>query len=254
MIHYFEGTVFNAPVKTIVNTVNCMGFMGAGIALEFRLRFPKMYEEYKIKCEKKEVKLGRPYIYENTDKVWILNFPTKGHWKYPSKIKWIEDGLKYFAENHHGREIESIAFPKLGCSNGGLKWDVVKPLMERYLCGLSLEIYMCLDEKSEPEGSEKDMLELINSASISDLVSGVGINKKQAEAILSKLPFKRVRYIERLVGIGDKSYSRLFSYYYSKVTNKEPSIIFLDEPMEYKQLSLFDDSLLYDPMSVEKKK
>src|SRR5665647_1928945 len=223
MIHYFEGTVFNAPVKTIVNTVNCMGFMGAGIALEFKLRYPAMNEDYKIKCVKKEVKLARPYVYECSDKVWILNFPTKGHWRYPSKIQWIEDGLKYFAENHNRRDIESIAFPKLGCSNGGLKWDEVRPLMERYLSDLNLEIYICLDEKSEPEGSEKDMLELINSASKLDLVSEVGINNKQAEAILSKAPFKRVRYIEKLEGTGNKTYSRLFSYYYNKVANHKLS-------------------------------
>ena len=153
MIKYYDGTVFNTPAKTIVNTVNCAGVMGAGIALEFKLRYPEMYEDYVQKCKNKEMKTGRPRIYEYSDGLWILNFPTKGHWRFPSKINWIEEGLKYFAENYKKRNIESIAFPKLGTNNGGLDWIEVKSLMENYLRDLDIDVYICLDEKTEAEGT-----------------------------------------------------------------------------------------------------
>jgi len=136
MITYLEGTVFNAPVKTYVNTVNCAGIMGAGIALEFKLRYPEMFQDYVAKCKSKKMKVGTPRIYEYSENVWIMNFPTKGHWRYPSKIAWIEQGLKYFAENYKKRNIGSIAFPKLGTNNGGLEWKEVKVLMEKYLSDL----------------------------------------------------------------------------------------------------------------------
>lgn len=101
-------------------------------------------------------------------------------------------------------------------------------------------------KKSEPEGSENEMLELINTANKLDLVSEVGINNKQAEAILSKAPFKRVRYIEKLEGTGNKTYSRLFSYYYNKVANHKLSGM-MQTPTEYRQLGLFGDSFVNEP-------
>src|SRR6056297_2344119 len=112
MINYYEGTVFNTSAKTIVNTVNCVGVMGAGIALEFKLRFPEMYKDYKEKCNKNLVCIGRPYIYSHNDNLWILNFPTKKHWKNKSNLVWIESGLKYFKNNYDNVEMESVAFPK----------------------------------------------------------------------------------------------------------------------------------------------
>ena len=133
MLKYYDGTVFNTSAKTIVNTVNCVGVMGAGLALEFKLRYPKMYKDYKEKCDKNLVRIGRPYIYKHSNELWILNFPTKKHWRNESKIKWIESGLKYFKQNNKKVNIESVAFPKLGCNNGGLNWDDVLNLMKKYL-------------------------------------------------------------------------------------------------------------------------
>src|SRR6056297_2677226 len=140
MIHYYEGTVFNTPAKTIVNTVNCVGVMGAGIALEFKLRYPEMYKDYKEKCKNDKVKVGRPYLYRLKNDLRILNFPRKKHWRNNSKLEWIESGLIYFRNNYQKINMESVAFPKLGTNNGGLNWSDVKQLMEEYLSDLNINI------------------------------------------------------------------------------------------------------------------
>ena len=217
MINYYEGTVFNTSAKTIVNTVNCVGVMGAGIALEFKLRFPKMYKDYKKKCNKNLVRIGRPYIYSHNDNLWILNFPTKKHWKNKSNLDWIESGLKYFRNNYDNVKMESVAFPKLGTNNGGLKWDDVKELMEQYLSDLNIDIYICLNEKDEAEGVEKEMLDLINKTNHKELIKDVGLNAKQARTIINKKPIERFWHINKFNGIGKKSYEKVFRYYYKSV-------------------------------------
>ena len=97
MIRYYKGTVFNAGAEAIVNTVNCDGVMGAGIALEFGLRYPDMYKDYVIKCKKGDICTGKVDYFKDSSGIIIVNFPTKIHFKYPSKIEWIESGLKAFA-------------------------------------------------------------------------------------------------------------------------------------------------------------
>ena len=225
MIKYYEGTVFNTPAKTIVNTVNCVGVMGAGIALEFKLRFPKMYEDYKEKCKKHLVRIGRPYIYSYSDKLWILNFPTKKHWRNKSEIEWIEAGLKYFRKNYYKVEMKSVAFPKLGTNNGGLDWNDVKDLMEKYLSDLDIDIHICLNEKKEAEGIEKKMLDLVNKADREHLIKEVGINAKQAKKIVDKQPVQRFWHINNFNGIGKKTYEKLFRYHYQLVKGNKRELV-----------------------------
>ncbi|MGM0411367.1 MAG: macro domain-containing protein [Bacillota bacterium] len=220
MINYYEGTVFNTSAKTIVNTINCVGVMGAGIALEFKLRFPEMYKDYKEKCNKNLVSIGRPYIYSYNGNLWILNFPTKKHWKNKSKLKWIELGLEYFRKNYDNVEIESVAFPKLGTNNGGLKWNDVKNLMEQYLSDLNIDIYICLNEKDEAEGVEKEMIDLINKVNYKNLIKEVGLSSKQAKTIIKNKPIKRFWHIKEFNGIGKKSYKKVFRYYYQLIKKK----------------------------------
>lgn len=237
MLIYREGTVFNTPAKTIVNTVNCLGVMGTGIALEFKLRYPEMYEQYVDCCNNKKYKVGIPKIYEYSEKVWIMNFPTKINWKYPSKIEWIEGGLKYFAENYKKRNIESIAFPKLGTSNGGLNWNEVKLLMEKYLLNLDIDVYVCLDEKIEAEGIEKEMLCRLKDLSIDILINKAKISKKQSEIIISNANVSRLWNISNLDGIGIKTYEKLFSYLYNDLNVK--GINSKNKSVSGEQLSLF---------------
>ncbi len=136
MITYVKGNIFDSPAQVITNTVNCVGVMGKGLALEFKNRIPEMYNDYRKRCENKEVIPGRPYLWEN-DQAQVLNFPTKRHWKDNSFLKDIEDGLKYLAENYKDMGIYTLALPPLGCGNGGLKWESVRPLVEKYLGTIS---------------------------------------------------------------------------------------------------------------------
>ena len=135
-----QGDVLGSRMLVHVNTVNCVGVMGKGIALAFKQRYPAMFRDYKEKCNRGEVQIGKPYLYYESPSRWILNFPTKQHWKNPSSLQYIEDGLKYFVQHAQEWGITSIAFPPLGCGNGGLNWDDVYPLMMQYLDQLNIPI------------------------------------------------------------------------------------------------------------------
>ena len=143
MIKKIKGNIFNTNCQTLVNTVNCIGVMGKGMALECKLRFPEMFIKYKDSCDKKLFKPGYLQIYKNS-KPWILNFPTKIHWKDPSKIEYLEEGLKKFQDEYLNKNISSIAFPLLGASLGGLSEELVYETMTKYLEPLNnidIEIY-----------------------------------------------------------------------------------------------------------------
>lgn len=143
MIVFKTGDIFSSTTKCTVNTINCVGAMGKGIALLHRERYPEQYKEYREKCFSKQIHTGNVYFWKGTDYGYdrdVLWFPTKFHWKNPSTLEYIESGLKAFVNSYEKMGITSIAFPKLGCSNGGLKWEDVKPLMVKYLENLPIEI------------------------------------------------------------------------------------------------------------------
>lgn len=147
------GDIFSSEMKTLVNTVNCVGVMGKGIALEFKKRYPKMYREYMAMCERGHIRPGKPYYYEDAEGNSVLNFPTKDHWRSPSKLSYIIDGLQWFRDNYDKLGITSIAFPPLGCGNGGLSWNVVGPLMYQYLHDLAIDIVVYA-----PYGTSREQL------------------------------------------------------------------------------------------------
>jgi len=133
------GDLFASDAQTLVNTVNCVGVMGKGVALEFKKRWPRMFEDYELRCQRKQVRLGEPYLYRD-DKRSVINFPTKDHWRSSSRIADIERGLDYLVAHANEWDIESLALPPLGCGNGGLDWAEVGPLIYRKLHSLSLDI------------------------------------------------------------------------------------------------------------------
>lgn len=227
MIEYLDGTVFNAPVKSCVNTVNTVGFMGAGLALEFALRYPELLEDYEKKCANKMIQLGKMDYFNVDDKTKIINFPTKGHFKYPSRIAWIESGLKDFVQTYQKNGVTSVAFPRLGCANGGLNWAEVKPLMEKYLGLLDIPVYICLDKLPYAEGVEKEMVDKFNKTDIEIFAKACGLTKKQYELLTDSKPLQRFWHLSKKSGIGVKTYNRLFNYFYN----------FQDS---YTQLTLFD--------------
>ena len=138
------GNMFNSKTQTFVNTVNCVGIMGKGIAAEFKKRFPEMYKDYLTRCERKNVEPGIPYLYKNgLFPPQIINFPTKTHWRAASHIEDIEKGLKILSEKYKEWNIKSIAIPPLGCGNGQLLWESVGPLIYKYASkwDIPVEIY-----------------------------------------------------------------------------------------------------------------
>lgn len=141
MIEYVVGDIFSSPAQVLVNAVNTVGVMGKGIALEFKNRYPDMFLSYKKACENKTLDIGKLMLWKETN-YWVLIFPTKRHWKDPAKLEYIEAGLKDFEKIWESVGIQSIAFPKLGCGNGGLDWDDVRPIMERYLSELPIKVFV----------------------------------------------------------------------------------------------------------------
>jgi O-acetyl-ADP-ribose deacetylase (regulator of RNase III) len=142
MITYKTGDIFQTNAQVITNPVNCVGVMGKGLALAFKERFPDLFNDYVSRCERREVQPGKPYLWEN-DKVQVLNFPTKRHWKENSRLEDIEAGLKYLAENYAELGISSLALPPLGCCLGGLDWAQVKILIDKYLGPIDdLDVYV----------------------------------------------------------------------------------------------------------------
>jgi O-acetyl-ADP-ribose deacetylase (regulator of RNase III) len=135
-MNFTQGNLLDAPVEAVVNTVNTVGVMGKGIALMFKEKFPENFEAYAEACKAREVQVGRMFITAGVElggPRWIINFPTKKHWRQPTKLEWVRDGLIALKEVIRQKQIKSIAIPPLGCGNGGLDWSVVRPLIERTL-------------------------------------------------------------------------------------------------------------------------
>ena len=133
MLTYKKGNLLEAKVDAVVNTVNTVGVMGKGIALQFKKAFPENFKKYKEECDAGNMQPGRVLVIQVggiTQPRWIINFPTKKHWRNKSKIDFIRDGLKSLADEIRRLKISSIAVPPLGCGYGGLDWKDVQPLIE----------------------------------------------------------------------------------------------------------------------------
>ena len=140
MITFRQGNLLKAPVEALVNTVNTVGIMGKGIALMFKEAFPENFRAYEEACERKEVRIGHMFVTESSrldGPRWIINFPSKKHWRQPSKLEWIKEGLEDLRRVVAEKGIRSIALPPLGCGNGGLDWADVRPEIEHAMAPLS---------------------------------------------------------------------------------------------------------------------
>ncbi len=140
MVKVVIGDMFQSGAQTLVNTVNCIGIMGKGIALEFKKRFPVMYDDYVRRCGAGQVKLGEPYVFRRLVPPWILNFPTKDHWRSISRLEDIVRGLQYLERHYREWGVTSLAVPPLGCGQGQLEWRVVGPTLYRHLQSLTIPV------------------------------------------------------------------------------------------------------------------
>jgi O-acetyl-ADP-ribose deacetylase (regulator of RNase III) len=131
-IKFTHGNLLEADTEALVNTVNTVGVMGKGVALMFKEAFPENFKQYEVACRAKALRVGKMFVTRRDSFLgpqWIVNFPTKAHWRYPSKLEWVEQGLDDLKAviEHHG--IRSIALPPLGAGNGGLDWALVKDVI-----------------------------------------------------------------------------------------------------------------------------
>ena len=137
MIRFTTGNLLDSRTDAVVNTVNTVGIMGKGIALMFKEAFPANFREYEAACKRGDVRTGSMFVTERPSMMgpprWIINFPTKEHWRTKTRLEWIETGLQDLRNVIHEKQIDSIALPPLGCGNGGLDWHVVRPMVERVL-------------------------------------------------------------------------------------------------------------------------
>ncbi|MDD3138229.1 MAG: macro domain-containing protein [Lachnospiraceae bacterium] len=148
MINYIVGNMFDSKIDCLINTVNCEGYMGKGIAYQFKTRFPKNNEDYIKACKSGKLKTGSLHFFKE-EGVTIINFPTKNMWREKSKIEYIEKGLDALVELLPKLNVNSIAIPPLGCGNGGLEWSVVKNLIEDKLKNIKNEYEFVIFEPSK---------------------------------------------------------------------------------------------------------
>lgn len=156
MIKFVQGDIFENSVDIRVNTVNCVGAMGAGVALAFKKRYPEMFKEYQAACKHGLIKPGVMHVWKTLDGAWIVNFPTKRDWRDPSRYEDIEIGLDDFRQYLDSVGPVSVALPALGCGNGGLDWERVSKLILDKLEGVNAQVYVYEPSASRRAGMDAD--------------------------------------------------------------------------------------------------
>jgi uncharacterized protein YwgA/O-acetyl-ADP-ribose deacetylase (regulator of RNase III) len=216
-VQVIKGDLFASKMQTLTNTVNCVGIMGKGIALEFKKCYPAMFEDYYGRCKRGEVKLGKPFLFVSTVPPWILNFPTKEHWRSISRIEDIENGLNYLIRHYREWGIKSLAMPPLGCGHGQLEWRVIGPTLFRYLSQLEIPVELYAPYGTPDEELQADFLgerTTAMPASTNSIVNGrilpawVGlveilkrIEQEPYHWPIGRTTFQKIAYIATLEGI-----------------------------------------------------
>ncbi|WP_454457443.1 macro domain-containing protein [Thauera phenylacetica] len=214
-----SGNIFKSKCQTIVNTINCVGVMGAGIALEIRLRYPELYKRYLDLCAEKKIDIGLLWIYKGADR-WILNFPTKRHWRYPSRIEYLHAGLKRFVETYEDRGVKSIAFPLLGADKGGIDPAVSLEVMLHYLNDVKIDVEIYKYDA----GAVDDLFEAVKkwllSRDVAFVTEVTGLRRNYVEALFDAMRDPRIvqlNQLSRIDGIGIKTLERVFKLAKSEV-------------------------------------
>ena len=219
-IKIIKGNIFNSSAQTLVNTVNTVGVMGSGIALEFRLRYPEMYNKYVDYCKQKQMQIGKLWIYKAKDR-WILNFPTKENWKDDSKIEYLEKGLQKFVDTYKIKGITSVAFPILGANLGKIPKEQALEIMQAYLskCNIPIEIYEY--DSETPDDLFAKLKSKFSNMSIEEISKKTNIQKQYVKKLLKIFNDESIQSISKLnsvEGIGVKTLEKLFNYFFDRVT------------------------------------
>ncbi len=206
MIETLNGDLLGADTQALVNTVNCVGVMGKGIALQFKRAFPPNTVAYEEACKAGELAPGRVLVVQIEDTArdeprFIINFPTKDNWKGKSKIEWIRAGLQNLVEEVRARKIQSIAIPPLGCGNGGLKWDDVFPLIESAFLELPDVHVLVFLPTGAPDAGEQRHLEAPPKMSLANaLYVHLIENYRAVERAFSQLEIQKLAYFLQEAG------------------------------------------------------
>jgi uncharacterized protein YwgA/O-acetyl-ADP-ribose deacetylase (regulator of RNase III) len=208
-----QGDLFASRAQALVNTVNCVGVMGKGIALEFRNRYPAMYQDYLRRCRRGQVKLGQPYLYRDLVTPPIINFPTKQHWRSVSRLEDIVAGLSYLESHVQEWRIESLAVPPLGCGNGGLEWSVVGPTLYRRLSRLAMPVELYAPHEATPleltheylAGRQTDTMAVrtghLSPASIAIAEIVDRVSKQRYHFTVGRVMLQKIAYFATVFGI-----------------------------------------------------
>jgi O-acetyl-ADP-ribose deacetylase (regulator of RNase III) len=211
-----RGNIFTSKAQTLVNTVNCVGVMGAGIALEFRFRYPDMHEKYKHICKHKQLDVGKLWLFRPKDeRKWVLNFPTKRDWKFPSKEEYLHLGLSKFVDSYVQTKIESAAFPVLGASKGGIPESRAIAIMQEHLsrCDIPISIYR-YDPSAKDDLYEQFRTEFQKSSDRA-LSDQIGLRIDLVQKIRDAMDLPGINSISRLAavqGIGLTSLEKSFRF------------------------------------------
>jgi len=225
-VEVLKGNIFTSKCQTLVNTVNCVGVMGAGIALECRLRYPQMYDKYAQLCNENKINIGLLWIYRSTDR-WILNFPTKKHWKYPSKVEYLHAGLEKFLNTYKEKGVQSIAFPLLGADKGGIPQEESLKIMTTYLDKADLDIEIYRYDAGATDDLYEKTKEWLISQDIDRISKDTKLRKDYVEKVINSMQLPDVvqlNQLARVKGIGIKTLEKIFNLARSSlVNNKIPS-------------------------------
>lgn len=182
-----KGNIFNSKADALVNTVNCVGAMGKGIALEFRRRFPGMFAEYQLICENRQLRPGQIWPYRKSAPA-VLNFAIKDDWHFPSRVEWIEQCLTKFVTNRHKLAFKSVAFPWMGAMNGGIPIETIKDTMRKHLAVISdmnIEVYEFDPDIGDPLFDR--LVSLVATMPCAEFAKAAHLAKRTASAIYTAM-------------------------------------------------------------------
>ncbi len=206
-LKFTSGDMFESQSEAIVNTVNCVGVMGKGVALEFKRRWPDNFKQYKKLCAAKKLTPGLVFIYQRADLLdddnpkFIINFPTKNHWREKSKLHYIEDGLDNLIPQLEFFGIKSVSMPPLGCGNGGLEWSDVREVIERKLSTVNNVDFLIYGPKAAeitPEYAIKDH-KMTRERAI--LIKTIGEFEKYFGGHLTRISLQKIVYFLQVMGL-----------------------------------------------------
>lgn len=220
----YKGNLFDSEAQALVNTVNCVGVMGKGVALEFRRRFPTMYESYLMTCQKRLLNPGQILPYKHS-KPWILNFAVKNDWKHPSKLEWVESCLDKFRKHYQELGISSAAFPWIGSMNGGLPWEQVHNLIRQYLKDLPhIDIEVIEFDPDAPDPLYRELCKKVFELSQDEFSREANITQRAAQIIFEHSGYATsLTRICEAPGIGKTTADNLYKYLVdSEVASENP--------------------------------